>query len=241
MVVKHINKKLFDKISMYPIYRGGESVLLINPDNPSQLLKVFKEDVAKKESTFINIAKAAAIQPKISYTDLPLGAFYVDDQFKGSIIKHYFMATPIERLRGLTPKNQTIVLRNLVKAVKELSDNYVYPIGLSFDHSLENKNTSSLFSRDLSVHLIDLDGSSAEYSDEKIDSLDQYMLMSTNATIVSLLKSVLGYEIWEKSFTSEKSLAKINVSPEDFVAFKHNTLPYGQLEEIVAPILSLKN
>lgn len=150
------------------------------------------------------LRRAIERQKKITRTKLPIGALYLDNQFSGSIIKAS-KGIQIHKLTGIPLHLRKRIMLDVLYALKELLDNYIYHIDLSNSphaKSLYIDNNNKLCSAghshvlvnpfNLSTNIIDLDGKSTIYMERHNEN---YERASINGMITLLLEFLLQLDL----------------------------------------------
>ncbi len=128
----------------------------------------------------------------IKLSNLPLGAIYIDGEFRGAIIKriHGFQ---LHKVFGfLSRKSQITILKQILAATKELTDNYIYPVDLANTPFLPGKSSNILLDYKKYPNLIDIDGSGAYYANYINLSYQEAVDMALNILFLDL---ILGFPV----------------------------------------------
>lgn len=188
---KHISSKEFSKLK--PIGEGTEAI--VYRAGNGILYKVYKgkyyiaigsEQVKKGYSPRI-IEEAASRQQYIQHSTLPLGALYIDDKFKGCVLKEHHGYGDIYNINILPKKLKIKLLKKLVLNVKELLDHDIYHVDLSNKKIPGVHKGNVLFSLTGDIQLIDLDGKSTIYTHRFDSQFYQLTIQSLLALITDLL------------------------------------------------------
>lgn len=155
-----INIDYKDLKNIRKLGEGRDAIIYSAPNGLA--FKMYKNP---EEDRFIDaIQKIQRNKYDVKLSDLPLGAIYINDEFKGVLLKriHGFQ---IHKVFGLlSRKSQIAILKRIVAATKELTDNYIYPADLANTPFLPGKSSNILLDYKKIPHLIDIDGSGAFYA-----------------------------------------------------------------------------
>lgn len=188
---KYISSKEFSKLK--PIGEGTEAIVYRAGDG--FLYKVYKgkyyiavgsEQVKKCYSPRL-IAEAASRQQYIQHSTLPLGTLYIDDKFKGCVLKEHRGYGDIYNINILPKKIKIKLLRQLVLNVKELIEYNIYHVDLANKKVPGVHKGNVLISLTGDIQLIDLDGKSTIYTHRFDPQFYQLTIESLVALITDLL------------------------------------------------------
>ncbi len=113
------------------------------------------------------IRKAIEKQKYVKYTTLPMNIIKVNGRLAGCVYRKYTSKFGIYASSYLPIKYKKMILRRLYIKLKELQDNYIYPVTLAQKNDLfpfSNKEANVLLCG-MDPMIIDVDGISAYYSD----------------------------------------------------------------------------
>ncbi len=139
---------------------GRDAIIYAAPNGLAY--KIYKNPT--KENYIDALEKIQKHNYDVKLSDLPLGAIYMNDEFRGAILKrvHGFQ---IHKVFGLlSKKSQIAILKRILAATKELTDNYIYPADLANTPFIPGKSSNILLDYKKIPHLIDIDGSGAFYA-----------------------------------------------------------------------------
>lgn len=194
--------------------------------NPENYIKLRAEDAIKMAMTK---------QKDIKLTTLPLGCIYVNNRFKGTVLKDFRYALSIYSLKNLPYPIRLKVVRQILQRLKELWKYNIYPIDLACK---PYHKSNILLKYNLVPEIIDLDGRSTIYCDCFISEFYQKSIYSFQCLMLELLydfpisESYTALEILENQLLLEENKVP-NSYIDSFVIQKSN------LEEIEA-FLQLK-
>lgn len=179
---------------------SGTEANVFNAGN-GMLYKVYKAydelirepGVGDKYSSFYseqNIITAMSRQPYIHNTSLPLAPLYIDDEFRGCVIKKHSFCFPIQGINMLSKKRIIIILKKLLNDVKEWCDNGVYHLDLSTKEIDSKPHSNVLVNISGIPKIIDLDGKSTIYSDSSDLNYEYRSYLSLSTLILELLYDI---------------------------------------------------
>ncbi len=220
IVIKY-NNEYFLKI-----YRSKLNFML-NPDILSKETKQYERSLNQgkrnndpiiyyKHSIFPNedvrlysleaLRRAIKKQDSVFRTKLPVGALYIDNQFCGSVIKAS-KGIQIHKLTGIPLPFRKRIIIDVLEALRELLDNYIYHVDLSNSpHAksiyIDSNNIPRSFGHShilinpftLHPNIIDLDGKSTIYMERYNE---KYCRDSLNGMLVLLMEFLLQIDLSE--------------------------------------------
>ncbi len=134
--------------------------------------KIYKDSTNKDYVGALKMIQENNYDIKLSH--LPECAIYSKDgAFIGSLLERVYGKQIHYVFPSLSREKQIILLKRILSAVKELTNNYIYPYDLANTPLLTGKRSNILVDRKLNPQLIDIDGSGAEYRRE-YNKDDQY-------------------------------------------------------------------
>jgi len=140
------------------------------------------------------IIKAIEKQQNVHLTYLPQQIVKLDGRFVGCAYKRYHTLFSIYAASFRSPENCKRILKRLFLKIKELHENYIYPITLVQKNPLlpfSRKNANVLLGTTNSEpYLIDLDGISAYYFDRFSESFYRQSLSSLSILILEVLSGI---------------------------------------------------
>lgn len=184
------------------------------------------------------ILKAIERQPYIENVDLPLAPIYLNGRFKGCVLKDQH-GMQLHSFRFLPKNIKRQLCLNILKQVKELVENYIYPIDLCNNPDLKavkKGHSNILLTKKLETRLIDLDGKSALYREETTKNF----LNATETSLCTLiLEFFLGIDIPEELeeediYYLENTLKKLNIPIEFRNALASLDCSLEQMEELLS-------
>lgn len=115
--------------------------------------------------------KAISKQKDINYSTLPVGLLYVDDKFKGSVLKYFkYMCEYHKLIRLYNIKKRAQITNDTLTKLDELIKNNIYPIDIVNKGIGESatpiSHSNILLSPFGHSEIIDLDGTSTIYKEE---------------------------------------------------------------------------
>ena len=130
-------------------------------------------------------------QKNITGTTLPLAPIYLDGKFKGCVLKNHHPYINIHSL-FLLPKNTKLkILSNLLKKVKELTDNNIYHCDLANYKVDEYTHSNVLINPfNLNTQIIDVDGKSTVYSKKYNKALYNRTYLNFNLLAIKYLYDI---------------------------------------------------
>lgn len=188
--IKRINNsELLDKNGVKIIRDRQQLKNICNNHNDTR----FKTNYIDNEGVRINgidaINMAIERQKYIQRTRLQKRPILVDDHFRGTVLHYHKRQMPLYILKSFPRKIQIKVLKELLLAVWELLDNYVYHIDLGFQSKNDLKKANVLISckPNLQPNIIDIDGKSAIYTEE----YNEYYYYKSLGTYKNLMLQIL--------------------------------------------------
>lgn len=159
---------------------------------------ISSNDDVLKIYTINPIKEAIRRQKGVKLSKLPIDYVYYNNIFVGCVLER-IRGIQLHKLMGL-PKNYKLdIFSNIIKEVKELIENNIYPRDIanspfsinregSFGHShiLVNPITKS-------THIIDLDGNSTIYTEKKNDRLLHETEKMVNLLFIEYFFCILNY------------------------------------------------
>lgn len=134
------------------------------------------------------VNKAIERQKYVKLTSLPLAPIFVNKRFKGCVLKYHKGYTDIHNLAFLPYKVKLKILKQLLEKLKELNDNYIYPIEISNYKTDINTHSNILINPfTLNTEIIDLDAKSTIYT----DSYNKYLSILSYYKYTSLAIKLL--------------------------------------------------
>ncbi len=186
---------------LYKVYKDESMHEYLN--KPTKVYKGAKKDVHDKllyldkdgvkiyyKDAFKRIVKR---REDIKLTSLPLSSLYIDGKFKGCVLKKINGVQLHNIFQILNKKTKLRILKEIIIKVKELTDNYIYPIDTA-NSPIIGKHSNILLNYKLKPELIDLDGKSTLYRETYDEKSYMYAIMSLNLLFLELLNDeALGY------------------------------------------------
>lgn len=186
------------------------------------------------ESVIINAMKR---QLNIKLSTLPLAPLYIDNRFRGCILKNHQGYTDLHNMSFLPYKTKLKILKELLEKVKELNDNYVYPVELS-NYKTDNNSHSNILINPITLNteIIDLDGKSTVYTDTFNKNLSKISYNKFTSLVIKLLYDIdieisEGQDIYEddSDFLNDNLMKKgidynvaISIINQDYYDYKNN-------------------
>lgn len=135
------------------------------------------------------VYKAIERQQYITRTKLQKRPIYIGKNFRGTVLHYHKRAIAIHNLIFFPISVQIKVLKELLLAVKELLENYIYHIDLSLKPEKNYKEANVLLTLNPFPRpaIIDIDGKSAIYTESKVIQYQQQSLLSLKALITEIL------------------------------------------------------
>lgn len=135
------------------------------------------------------VYKAIERQKYISRTKLQKRPIYIGKTFSGTVLHYHKNAIAIHNLIFFPISVQIRVLKELLLSVKELLENYIYPIDLSLKPEKNYKEANVLLTLlpFPQPAIIDLDGKSAIYTESEVIKYYQQSLLSLKTLITEIL------------------------------------------------------
>lgn len=151
-----------------------EKILYLDKDG----VKIYYKDAFKR------IIKRGQ---NIKLSKLPIGSLYIDGIFRGSVFKKINGFQLHKVFPMFSKKTKIRILREIIEEVKELTNNYIYPIDTNNSPHVD-RHSNILINYKLKPELIDLDGNSTLYR-ETFDIECYYnTLTSLNKLFIELLE-----------------------------------------------------
>ncbi len=181
--LRGINIKHEDLFWLRKLGTGRDATVYAVPGDKAY--KVYKEPNKPNYKKVLEMIQKNNYDIKESH--LPKCALYIDGKFNGCVLDriHGFQIHKI--FPALTRKQQVIILKKIVSAVKELTDHNIYPADLANTPFLPGKRSNVLLDYHLIPQLIDIDGSGAEYCDLKDNNNESFTHMALNMLILDLM------------------------------------------------------
>ncbi len=187
---------------LYKVYKGESMSNYLN--KPTRIYKGERKNIDERllyldkdgvkiyyKDAFKRIIKRGE---KIKLSNLPKASLFIDNKFKGCVL---------EKINGfqihnifpiLSKKIKYKILKELLNEIKELTDNYIYPIDTANSPRVDN-HSNILVNYKLEPKLIDLDGKSTLYRESYDDECYLFTLMSLNLLFMELLNDIeIGYQ-----------------------------------------------
>ena len=221
----NITAKDFEKIKNRKIGEGQDAVVYKGKNNI--LYKVYKDETNLKDNRgAIKIYKKGSwpkTESRICYIDkdgvkiyyrdafkriinrqkdiklskLPRGSLYINGKFSGCVLQRIYGMQLHYVFPLLSRKNKLRVLKEIIQIIKELTDNYVYPVDTD-NSPFAGKHSNILVDYKLKPRLIDLDGNSTVYRECYDENMYRETLTALNLLFVELLQgNVYGQNIDE--------------------------------------------
>ena len=127
-------------------------------------------------------------QENINGTTLPLAPIYLDGKFKGCVLKRHHPYINMHSLFLLPKSTKLKILSNLLKKVKELTDNNIYHCDLA-NYKVDEYTHSNVLINPftLNTEIIDVDGKSTVYSKQYNQSLCNTTYLNYNLLLIKYL------------------------------------------------------
>ena len=177
-------------------------------------------------------------QENINYSSLPIGALYINGKFSGCVLKKIYGLQLHYAFPFLSKRRKIKVLQELLKQIKELTDNHIYPLDVC-NSPFAGYHSNILLDYTLKPKLIDLDGHSTVYR----ETADENMLNETFESLNILFFELLfGFELQygEAEDVIEYSQIMRNINISDELITKLMDLD-GNYEDLNKLILAYKN
>lgn len=130
-------------------------------------------------------------QKNIKGTFLPLAPIYLDGKFKGCVLKNHNHYINMHSLFLLPKKVKLTILSNLLKKVKELTDNNIYHCDLCNYKVDEYTHSNVLINPfNLNTEIIDVDGKSTVYAKTYNDTLYNRTYLNFNLLAIKYLYDI---------------------------------------------------
>jgi len=179
--IENVVLNLFPKIDEegVKIYEKGLLKTLIS--RPSTLdvdyVKLRAEDAIK-------LAKMK--QKYVKLTTLPLASLYIDNKFKGCVLKDFPHSTSIYNIRYFPLSIRLRIARQVLERTKELLKNNIYRIDLG-GKPINKSNVLLNYFPYFAPEIIDNDGRSAVYTEKYVKELYNISIQSLNSIIIEIL------------------------------------------------------
>ncbi|MBE6161172.1 MAG: hypothetical protein E7158_03030 [Firmicutes bacterium] len=170
--VYRINKNLLLKLYKLPqsnIKSSNDEI--IKTDKPQKFINTFKfqsrcyneEGLRLGYKDLIEMANIK--QEKINLTYLPLAPCYIDNSFRGCILKNCRPNIPIDFFKFLPERKKLIIIQKILMKFKELIANNIYPYDLYNKIDSDHQHNNIIIDFKLEPTIIDLDGKSTAYTE----------------------------------------------------------------------------
>ncbi len=123
---------------------------------------VDEDGVRLSYNDIVNFAQKK--QMNINHTYLPINPLFINNHFRGCIIKYHRHYLPISYFNFLSEKNKLKIAQKICLKIKELTDNYIYPIDLYNKQSSLKPHKNIIINGHFDPQIIDLDGKSVAYT-----------------------------------------------------------------------------
>lgn len=237
MIIRDLTYKQFDALKLYK--QGSESTLYIDPKNSELLLKIYPQALANKKASRDSLFAASEIRPQIQHTSLPLGEVNVEGRFRGSVLEFHRHHYPTSKFRSLPVSTQIKVLRNLIRKIKELSDNNIYHLDLAnINYQYFRDGFSSLLiTKTGDAEIVSLDGNSVIYSPYSVPEQEIFMRTQTNKVVYELLRQSIESNDRQSFWKKPKDIA----AKKAIISSLHDkALYYDELNDVVGSVLTKK-
>lgn len=150
------------------------------------------------------LKKAIEKQKYVGHTNLPEGILYVNDRVAGCIYKYFPASLSIYAAAYLPLKLRLNICKALLVKVKELTNNYIYPVALSQKYReffpVDKSDANVLIGASLEPKIIDLDGVSTLYSDKYLRDCYHKVETELSTLVLEILSKIkLGTEEIDES------------------------------------------
>ncbi len=191
-----------------------------------------------KLSREMALIRAIERQKDISLSVLPTNLIYVDNRVMGCELKY------IKSFGGIYLSNyfplpiRKKICNNLIIKIKELIDNYIYPIDVSQRDKvnfISKNNANILLGLDMKPKLIDLDGKSTAYLEYYSNNYEKLSMISLNYLIMEIITSIdfkQDYSIEELEYIKEL-IHSDNISYDLIDKFYDSYLNFDELNSIL--------
>jgi hypothetical protein len=125
------------------------------------------KDGVKKVYSIDQIDEATKRQPKIKNTSLPLGPIFIDNKYGGVVLKEHKGYYNLHIISILPNKLRLKILKKVLENLKELCDNYIYPIDFANQDDANYPHSNILLNIFGKVEFIDLEGKTTVYTKEE--------------------------------------------------------------------------
>lgn len=230
--LKKLSTKIYAEGNKSTIYRGSTN----------RLYKIYNGEVWSKEENYETILLATERQKKIKETQLPLGVVNVENEFAGTILKPHFYHFPVQMINMFPAAKQIEILKQVVNNVKELTENSVYPLDISYYDFNNPRQSSVLVSPKGKVEIVGLDGSSVIYPNDRLYSYEQLVLNFTNALIDDLMKRTFPTRgtIISKGQTYKEALFDSKIDESSVKDFLKGELSYDGIDNLIDQVMVKK-
>lgn len=231
MIERNITK---DELSHLKVIGEGSEGVVYNAHN-GLLYKVYKDSCyttldpehTKKMYSPRIIYTAVERQEDIKNSVLPLGPLYINNKFKGCILKKHSGYVDLHNISILPKKLKLNILRQLIINVKELTDHFIYHLDLSNKNTSNGTHSNILISMKGHLQIIDLDGKSTTYTPGYIEEYFQMTLTSLLSLISDLIFDI--------------DFAAIDVTEMDVDYLLHGLIKNGIPTEVARKVIYQPN
>lgn len=212
---------------------------------PIQNTKVFLhyETISNDKTEILNVYPREAIklaiqkQPYVS-TSLPLGNFYLQNQFAGSVLKKQY-GIQIHKLTGLLSlKQRKIITLKIVNLIAELLKQNIYHCDLANSPFEINPQTGEyghshilIRLKGLTPQLIDLDGTSTLYTDFFDEDAYRDCIWGLNHLIMDFLLQMNTENFRFDYEAIGKEVEQLNISDKYIDTLSKFEMPLDQIKE----------
>jgi len=206
------------------IYKKGnrkknieERILYLDKDG----VKIYYKDAFKR------IVKK---QDSINLSSLPKSSLYINGKFSGCVLKK-INGVSIHNIFGiLSKKTKLKILKSILEEVKELTDNFIYPIDIA-NSPWVGKHSNILINFKLKPELIDLDGNSTLYRECYDETCYNYTIASLNLLFLELINDTT-FAYYDNSIDKEflkNKLMKNGINEELAIKLSNYSADYFEL------------
>lgn len=189
---------------LYKIYHNSTPIenIVSNlfPKTDEEGVKIYEKGVLKPlisrpltlEDDYVKLRAEDAIklaqakQKDVKLTTLPLASIYVDNKFKGCVLKDFQYSTSIYNIRFFPLNIRLRIAREVLKRTKELLKNNIYRVDLG-GKPIDKSNVLLNYFPYFAPEIIDNDGRSAIYTEKYVKELYNISIQSLNGIIVEIL------------------------------------------------------
>ncbi len=233
------------------IYKKGSIKEMEQPITAYFYNKENKEHLRLQNKEAIEFAISK--QKNVSRTKLPQNMVYIDNLFAGCLLKRVY-GIGVHSLMGLPLRYRGYIMLEVIKSVRELLENNIYPRDLGNspyakdatvtkeDGTIDYRGHSHVLVNPFTgkINIIDLDGNSAVYTDSYSEECEKRVFFGLCQLLIEFFLDIDATDMLDKDYerdTLAYYLENARVKREYIEALSYYNLNIDQVEDTVKSLI----